>query len=276
MSILEADRVRELLSRETPQDALIRSLGRLSLLDPRTGEPSPLASARPGDRPLEWSPDHRRLRFVSFRSETAQVLEYDLEERELRQLTRSGWTHLAASVGPDGRLAFDRSGGDGQGGERRIYVEPPGGGPPRPVTPGPLDFGPVWSPDGELLIFGTLLEGGVRAIGGVVPGSGEPPRILGRGRDPVFTPDGQWIVYSRKVRERWRLWRMRPNGIGKRALGGGPLRRADELHPAVSPDGRFVAYVAEEEGRESLRVRRFDGSGDRPLLESGDGASPVW
>jgi len=276
VKIVHADQIRDLFGSEDRQAAMLRSLGRPSLLDPRTGERSPLPSARPGDRPLEWSADHRRLRFVSFRYPQAQVLEYDLDSRELRRLTRPGAAHVTASMSSDGRLAFARTVQRGGQTTGRIFVAPPDGGEARPVTPGPLDFGPVWSPEGDLLVFGTLLEGKTRAIAAVVPGSGDPPRRLARGRDPVFTPDGRWIVYSRKGGDRWRLWRMARNGAGKVALGGGPLRRANELHPAVSPDGRFVVYVAEEEGRESLRVRRFDGSGDRPLLEGGDGAAPVW
>jgi Tol biopolymer transport system component len=50
----------------------------------------------------------------------------------------------------------------------------------------------------------------------------------------------------------------------------------DELDPAVSPDGRFIVYVAAEEGLNRLFVRRFDGSGDRILLSNGAVASPVW
>jgi Tol biopolymer transport system component len=50
----------------------------------------------------------------------------------------------------------------------------------------------------------------------------------------------------------------------------------DELHPTVSPDGRYVAYVADDAGRRTLRIRRFDGGGDRKLLDSGDGLLPVW
>jgi hypothetical protein len=50
-----------------------------------------------------------------------------------------------------------------------------------------------------------------------------------------------------------------------------------EARPAVSPDGRLVAYVAgETRPRRHLYVRRFDGSGDRILFADGDGEYPVW
>jgi Tol biopolymer transport system component len=54
------------------------------------------------------------------------------------------------------------------------------------------------------------------------------------------------------------------------------VERLDAVHPSVSPDGRYIVYVSEETGRQRLRVRRVDGSGDRPLLEGADGGNPVW
>ncbi len=98
-------------------------------------------------------------------------------------------------------------------------------------------------------------------------------RILARGKHPVFTPDGGWIVYSAAVRDGFRLWRMRPDGSGRTPIGAGSR---DELSPAVSPDGRFIAYIAKEGGTNSLFVRRLDGSGDRLLLRDGAADWPVW
>ena len=101
------------------------------------------------------------------------------------------------------------------------------------------------------------------------------PRVFGRGLDPVFTPDGAWIVYTAKTTKGQKLVRVRPDGSGRAPVGTGP---DDENHPAVSPDGRYVAYVVKDPTkRERLRVRRFpDGTGDRPLVETGDATTPVW
>ena len=68
----------------------------------------------------------------------------------------------------------------------------------------------------------------------------EAPRIVARGTDPVFTPDGAWIVYSAIGAKGNRLFRVRPDGVGPHAdrRGQGPMR----THPAVSPDGAYVAY----------------------------------
>ena len=66
---------------------------------------------------------------------------------------------------------------------------------------------------------------------------------------------------------------MREDGSGKTPLG---VSTFEEHAPAVSPDGRFVVYMAEEDLKQRLRIRRMDGAGDRPLVLDGDGFSPVW
>ena len=66
---------------------------------------------------------------------------------------------------------------------------------------------------------------------------------------------------------------MRPDGTGRTPLGSG-LR--DEESPTVSPDGRFVAYTAREGEFDLVFVRRMDGSGERPLFDTGSAAWPVW
>jgi Tol biopolymer transport system component len=124
-------------------------------------------------------------------------------------------------------------------------------------------------------VYETRAPDGLPAIALLQPLEGTP-KILARGRDPVFSPDGQWIVYSQRLAAGQRLWKMRPDGSGRLALGEAPPDIGEERHPAVSPDGRYVVYVAAREGRHALRIRRMDGGGDREFFEAGDGLMPVW
>jgi Tol biopolymer transport system component len=251
-------------------------IGHAMLLDPRSSDTTPLDMLPTGSRPLEWSADHQRLLFAGPRFDILQISELHVTTGELRTFTQGKDDHPSASLAPDGRLAFTRW-SDPPGGKpnSRIYVTNPGGGEPQAVSAGPADAGPDWSPDGSVLVYQTQSADGNLAIAALSP-IDAPARILARGRDPAFTPDGQWIVYSARLANGFRLWRMRPDGSGKLALGEPSGDIGDEMHPTVSPDGRYVAYVAEKDGRHLLRIRRFDGGGDRELLDTGDGMLPVW
>jgi TolB protein len=142
------------------------------------------------------------------------------------------------------------------------------------LTDGPADHRPVWSPDGQFLVYQTLDPAGGEALARVDLQGEQEPKLLARGTGPTFTPDGEWVVYAAKTRAGLRLWKMHPDGTGKRRLGSSPHEEAD---PAVSPDGRFVAFVSVQDERNRLVVRAMDGrGGDRPLITDGEGLRPVW
>lgn len=251
--------------------------GKLALVEPRSGEVTRLDFATRGARPMDWSADRGRLLLMSSRSGTPQIYEYHFDRRELRPVTHGSAPHVSACYGPDGRFALSRSVTleDGTRGAR-IFVTGPEGGAARPVTPGPRDVAPDWSEAAGVLVYQTEDATGETAIGAVPMDGGEPgePRILTRGRDPVVTPDGTWVVYSTETRRGWRLWRMRPDGSARRIVAE---TGQEQRRPAVSPDGRFVAYTVRDGTRQRLWVRRLDGLGrGRPLLTDGDGLRPQW
>jgi len=251
-------------------------LGRMALLDARTGKLEPLTFFPRGARPLCWSADHRRLLYQAAPpgGSHQQVFEYDLESGELHPIARGPYHYLGASYGPDGRFAMARlDPREGGGARSRIYVTRPGGGRARPVTPGPVDSWPVWSPDGSVLVYSSIDETGNATIRSIDPLAGGESRLVARGLEPAFFPDGDWLVYTTRRRGRWAIWRVRPDGSGKYPVGSSADNERD---PTVSPDGRFIVYVAEDEEHQRLMVRSLDGSGNRPLLGSGDGLLPAW
>ena len=250
-------------------------LGKMAFLDARTGAVERLGFAPRGARPLDWSRDHHLLLYQAPLSGDRQhVFEYDRRSEVVRPIARGSHIYRGASYGPDGRIALARfDPREGDAARSRIFVTQPGGVSPRPVTPGPVDTWPVWSPDGNVLIYSSIDEAGRAVIRAIDPLKGGESRLVARGVEPAFSPKGDWVVYSTKRRGRWMIWRARPDGSGKHPIGSSAREERD---PTVSPDGRFIVYVAEENGYQRLMVRPLDGSGDRPLLRSGDGLLPVW
>jgi Tol biopolymer transport system component len=250
--------------------------GRLSLVDPLTGEAEQLTDVPMGAAPLSWSRDRSKLLLTAYWREIPQLFLWDRATGASEIQTSGPGEHPLGCLGADGRLvAVEATRSEGRV-RARLVASPPGGGGLRPLTDGIFDISPTCSPTAPLVAFVTADDTGVQWIAVLaLDQEGARPRRFGRGTQPVFTPDGAWIVYSAKTTQGQRLVRMRPDGSGRTPVGAGP---DDEGQPAVSPDGAYVAYVVTDlTKRERLRVRRFpDGSGDRPLVTTGDASTPVW
>jgi len=211
--------------------------------------------------------------FTQLVGEYRQMFEFDRTTEEVRQLTRGRGVHPDGCYGPEGRFVLVRAEVKRGRAVSQIQLTEPGGIRPQAISEGPTDYGPACAPDGRAIAWVTLDERGRDGLIVRMPALDGEPRRIGPGRDPAFSPDGEWIVYSALVRREWKLYRIRPDGSGRKAIGRGVL---DELQPSFSPDGRLVVYVSDDGLHKRIYLRRFDGTGDRVLLESGGGHDPVW
>jgi TolB protein len=255
--------------------------GQLSLLDPRSRRVTALESARKGAIPQAWSPGRDRLLFAQWDLGTLQLFEFERGSRVVSQLTRGPDQHPQGCYGPDGRLiavVATRAGStEGRASRSRLVSRIAALGPGdalESISPGPTDGEPACSPDGTAFAYVRLLPDGRSEIWIHSFVDEEPARTIAQGREPSFSPDGEWIVYSRVVGKTPALWRIRRDGTGRSRLGRGS--GADEYGPAVSPDGSVVVYESVFRNRYRLFVRRFDGTGDTVLFSDGDGTHAVW
>lgn len=132
-----------------------------------------------------------------------------------------------------------------------------------------LGYSPAWSPDGRTIAY--LIQGAVMIV--PADGSALPSKL--RTEDQVsglqYTHDGKWIVYSAHAD----VFAVRTDGdTTRRELVAGP---AIETNPAVSPDGRWLAYQSDETGRFEVYVRPFpDTRTMKRQVSIGGGISPHW
>jgi Tol biopolymer transport system component len=279
--IARIDDVAKLVGRRSV-DLFAETSGRLALLDLTTEKVTPLDVAPRGADYPRWSPDHRQLAFVYWKDGTPETHLYDRASGTVRRLQIGDEALVGAAPGPDGRIAVVCVRPRPKPSLRVWVLEVDGGA--RPVSAGPADGAPAWSPDGSLLVYVQRTEGEgdtIVAIDSDAP-AGAPARTLARGNGPAFTPDGAWIVYAATTPHGPRLFKMRPDGSGKLRLGRGVNDDTNEIMPTVSPDGVYVAYVGEgksPEGKvlsQQLRVRRFDGTADGEVLGEGEASVPSW
>ena len=133
-----------------------------------------------------------------------------------------------------------------------------------------ISYGPVWSPDGDQLTYCGGAPYGVwrRSADKLHPAVRiAPPVACPRS----WTPDGKVLLLD--VQESPRLWALTPPDSVARELSEG----SDvEFAPAVSPDGRWLAYTAAKSGTTEVWVRGFRTPGGPWPVSHGGGFDPVW
>ena len=145
------------------------------------------------------------------------------------------------------------------------------------ITSGPgVDRGPIWSPDGRRLYYQQ--EHGVFDVYARGADAGDSAVLVATSRFDKYpraiTPDGRALLAMEdSLHERILLLPLATGGVPHELLP----RPVDQESPAVSPDGRWLAYASNESGRWQLRVAPFDtaGHGSRQLTEGGISTSPV-
>jgi TolB protein len=247
--------------------------GRLGLLDPRAEAVEMVPGAAAGALPRARSPDGARLIYSQVSGRFRQLFEVELATGETRMLTNGPGVHADGCFAPAGRYVVAEARMEGERPVSRLWLIGPGLGGPVSLTAGPADYGPACAPDGSAIAWASSDHRDADRLFSQSPVQGGTPRDLGPGRSPAFSPDSGWIVYTARVKGRWSLYRIRPDGSGRRPIGQGTL---DELDPSFSPDGKLVVYVGDDGFQKQLFLRRFDGSGDRLLLGSGGGTDPIW
>ncbi len=143
-----------------------------------------------------------------------------------------------------------------------------------------LNHRPAWTRDGLSVTFisnrGGTRDLYVKRADGV--GTAEVALDLavtvGEG---FWSPDGDWLIYRAGITEEERdilAWRPGPDST---TVPVATAPGVDEVAPALSPDGRWLAYVSNETGRQEVWVRRFpDVEAGRWQVSVRGGTEPVW
>jgi Tol biopolymer transport system component len=142
-----------------------------------------------------------------------------------------------------------------------------------------FEFAPVWSPDGKAIYYNGNKTGGYLIYRLSAEGAGEAVAIStprGLSQQPTdVTPDGRELVFgSQEPQTGFDLWILD-------TAGGKPpvpyLNTAyNDLSARLSPDGHWIAYISNENGRDEVYVQSFPTLGSKVQVSNGGADAPAW
>ena len=191
--------------------------------------------------------------------------------------------YYTPSVAPDGRHVALLRGTDATFNNRDVWVFDLTQRTQTRVTFDTTAAWPVWSPDGRRIVYTRFTDGNGSFAGQLysIPadGSGAAQPLLerpGQWKAAGFEPGGRGIVFSGRAtpQSKEEIWRTSlDHGTTPSQVLASPF---DNGSPSLSPDGRWLAYAANESGRNEVYVRPYPGPGGRWQVSLDGGTEPIW
>jgi dipeptidyl aminopeptidase/acylaminoacyl peptidase len=217
------------------------------------GEPRQLTNEKASSSAPRWSPDGRRLAFVSARDGEAQIWTMDIDSGEARRITNVAFGAADPVWSPDGKwVAFTSEVYPECATDEcnRKRQEAAAASKVKAKTTEHLLYRhwTTWKEGKRSHVFVASTETGEARD--LTPGDFDaPPFSLGGMTDYAFSPDSKELAFARNTDK---VEAISTNGdIFIVPVSGGEARRitgdnpANDLSPRYSPDGRYIAYRAQ-------------------------------
>jgi serine/threonine-protein kinase len=210
-----------------------------------------------------------------------QLVSGDLEGSE-RPLVEAWRGYMQPRFSPEGeRLAVTIS----EPGDTNIWVVDLRTGAQTRLTQEGTNLAPIWTPDGRRVTYFSDRGEGTSSIDWKrADGSGESESLVSS-RQPgelvvpqAWSPDGKTLGYLVSLPSQpenlWDIWIATPDGDQEPR----PLvaSAAPDYGVAISPDGRWLAYLSVVSGRWEIFVQPFPEGGERHQVSTDGGVMPVW
>ena len=223
-----------------------------------------------------WSPDSRRLAYVSFERGNSSIYIQELATGQRQVVSSNRGINGAPAFSPDGsKLALTLS----MSGNPEIYTMDLATRRTTQLTRHfSIDTEPVWMPDGRSIAF-TSDRAGKPQIYLMPATGGEPQRVTFQGEynaRATVAYDGKKFAMAQGAGNVYRI------AVLDRSMGGsGELRTLSpgnlDESPSFAPNASMVLYAAREGSRGVLYAVSADGRvRQRLVLADGDVREPAW
>jgi eukaryotic-like serine/threonine-protein kinase len=136
---------------------------------------------------------------------------------------------------------------------------------------------PLWTPDGKRVAYISNQAGQRNIFWQFADGSGGLERLTTSPNLDIpnsFSPDGKLLAFSETTPSAG--YDILLLGLADRKPRPFLQTPHNEAVPLLSPDGRWMAYVSDESGRNEIYVVSFPGPGGKWQISTGGGREPAW
>jgi TolB protein len=203
-----------------------------------------------------WSPDGKRIAYVSFERQRPRVYVHDITTGTRHVVAKFRGTNSAPAWSPDSRrLAVTLS----KDGDSQIYlVGADGANLRRLMATRSRDTEPSFSPDGRHILFTSDRSGQPQIYRIAADGTGRAERMTFEGSynaSPRYSPDGKSFAFVQLRGGRYNV------AIQNFATGEIQYLTSghEDRYPAFAPNGKAILYATEVGGRGRLGAAATDG-----------------
>jgi Tol biopolymer transport system component len=140
------------------------------------------------------------------------------------------------------------------------------------------EAGPRWVPDGKSIIYFAVSGGSPQLVRRYLATGREELLLPSAGfQEPMdVSPDGRTLLFSQRNAAAFNLWTLSLNGDDKQTPVSFLASSFTQDIARFSPDGRWVALVSNESGRNEAYVVPRDGRGEKIQVSSEGAVNVRW